>query len=60
MIQRAREAWVYRVITMAATITPEEALARVERLSKELAQQGADRPQPTATAPAKPTGPKVH
>jgi hypothetical protein len=51
---------MYRVIIMAATITAEEALARVERLSKELAQQGADRPQPTATAPAKPTGSKVH
>lgn len=45
---------------MAASITVEEALARVERLSKELAQQGAERPQPNATVPAKPTGAKVH
>ena len=45
---------------MAESITAEEALARVERLSKELAQQGAERPQPNAAAPAKPTGGKVH
>jgi len=43
-----------------AEFTPEEALARVERLSKEIAQQAAERPQPTTTAPAKPIGPKVH
>jgi len=45
---------------MAESTTAEEALARVERLSKELAQLGTARPQPSATAPLKPTGPKVH
>ncbi len=60
MVQRAHEARTYPVTTMAATITAEEYLARVERLSKELAQQGAERPQPNTPAPAKPTGGKVH
>lgn len=45
---------------MSATITAEEALARVERLSKELAQQGADHPQPAAKLPAKLKRPKAH
>jgi hypothetical protein len=60
MVQRAHEARTYPVTTMAAPITAEEYLARVERLSKELAQQGAERPQPNTPAPAKPTGGKVH
>jgi len=45
---------------MAASITVEEALARVERLSKELAQQGTERPQPDTAAPTKPASSKVH
>jgi hypothetical protein len=45
---------------MAAPITAEEYLARVERLSKELAQQETERPQPNTAVPAKPPGPKVH
>jgi hypothetical protein len=45
---------------MAAPITAEEYLARVERLSKELAQQGAGRPQPNTAVPDKPRGEKVH
>ena len=45
---------------MAASITVEEELARVERLSKELAQQGTERPQPNTAAPAKPAGSQVH
>jgi hypothetical protein len=44
---------------MAAIITAEEYLARVERLSKELAQQGAERPKPKAASPAKATGAKA-
>lgn len=50
---------MYRVITMSATITAEEALARVERLSKELAQQGTKRPQRTTAVPVKPRVPKI-
>jgi hypothetical protein len=55
MVQRAHEARTYRVIIMSANITAEEHLARVERLSKELAQQGSKSPQPKTAAPAKPT-----
>ena len=60
MVQRAHEARTYPVLTMAAPITAEEYLARVERLSKELAQQETERPQPNTAVPAKPPGPKVH
>ena len=43
------------VSTMAATITAEDYLARVERLSKELAKEGSGRPKPNTAVPAKPT-----
>jgi hypothetical protein len=55
MVQRDQEARTYGVIIMSANITAEEYLARVERLSKELAQHGTKRPQPKTAVPAKPT-----